>query len=58
MPIVQMESYSENPWYRVLEQGMLFLLALNWNISEKTFSCVKTKTNSNFAVKLAERSNR
>ena len=34
---------------------MLFLLALKWNLEEKAFSSVKTKTNSNFAVKLAER---
>ena len=36
---------------------MLFLLALKWNLWEKAFSNVKTKTNPNFAVKLAGRSN-
>ena len=36
---------------------MLFLLALKWNLKEKMFSSVKTKTNPNFYVKLAERSN-
>ena len=30
---------------------MLFLLALEWNLWEKAFSCVQTKPNSNFAVK-------
>ena len=34
---------------------MLFLLVLKSNLSEKAFSCVKTKTNSNFAEKLLER---
>ena len=36
---------------------MLFLLALKWNLKEKAFSSVKAKTNSNFVVKLAKRSN-
>ena len=34
---------------------MLLLLALKWNLLEKAFSCVTTKTNSNFAVKLVEK---
>ena len=37
---------------------MLFLSTLKWNLSENSFSCVKAKTNSNFAKKPAERSNR
>ena len=41
-----------------LEETTLLLLALNWNLQEKVFFCVKTKTNSNFAEKLAQRSNR
>ena len=36
---------------------MLFLLVLKWSLKVKVFSCGKTKTNSNFPVKLAERSN-
>ena len=36
---------------------MLFLLALKWKLSKKLFSNVKTKTNSSFAVKVAERGN-
>ena len=42
----------------ILKESMLFLLALKWNIYEKAFSCVKTKTN--FCTKPcwnAERSN-
>ena len=35
---------------------MVFLLALKWNLCELGFSCVKTKTNSHFAVKFFERS--
>ena len=45
------------PWYRFLEESMLFLLALKWKLWEKVFSNVKTKINSNFAVKVTERSN-
>ena len=40
-----------------LEEPMLFVLALKWKLQEKVFSSVKIKTNSNFAVKLAEWSN-
>ena len=29
----------------ILKEPMLFLLALKWNLYEKVFSCVKTKTN-------------
>ena len=32
MPIFQMEDYFGNPWYRFLEESMLFLLALKWNL--------------------------
>ena len=38
------------------DRHMLFLLALKWNLYEKAFSSVKTKTNPNFVLKLAERS--
>ena len=37
MQISQMEGSFENP--------MLFLLALKWNLYEKAFPCIKTKTN-------------
>ena len=57
MPISQTESYFENPWFHFLEEPVLFLLVLNWNLLEKALSCFKTKTNSNSAVKPAERSN-
>ena len=40
-----------------LEEPFLFLLALKWNLYQKAFFNVKTKTNPNFFVKLAERSN-
>ena len=33
---------------------MIFLLALKWSLKKKGFSRFKTKTNSNFAVKLGE----
>ena len=46
----------ENPYYRFLEESMLLLLALKWNLWDKACSCVKTKTNPNFAVKVGERS--
>ena len=36
--------------------GMFFLFPLKWNLYKKSFSSVKTKTSSNVAVKLAERS--
>ena len=54
MPISQTEGYFKNLQYSFLEKPMIFLLALKWNLLEKTFSCVKTKTNSNFTVSLAE----
>ena len=38
----------------ILKEPMLFLLALKWNLYKKAFYCVKTKTNSVFARKLAE----
>ena len=41
--------YFENPWFHFLEESILFLLALKWKFYEKTFSNVKTKTNSNLA---------
>ena len=50
----------ENPQYCFLEKLMLFLLALKWNLFFffwKAFSHVKTKANSNIAVKLTEMSN-
>ena len=53
-PISQMEDYFKNPWYHFLEEPVLFLLALKWNLFEKVLSCVKTKANSTFAINLAE----
>ena len=32
MPISQMEGYFESPQYLFLEEPMLFLLALKWNL--------------------------
>ena len=32
MPISQKEGYFENPYYRFLEEAMLFLMALKWNL--------------------------
>ena len=32
MSISQAESYLENPWYRFLEETMLSLLGLKWNL--------------------------
>ena len=32
MPISQTKGYFENPSYRFLEEPMLFLLALKWNL--------------------------
>ena len=32
MPISQMEGYFENPYYHFLEEPMLLLLALKWNL--------------------------
>ena len=58
MRISETEGYFESLWCRFVEEPMLFLLVLKYNLSEKGFSCVKTKTNSNFAVKVSERSNR
>ena len=40
-----------------MEEFMLILLALKWNLYKIAFSSVKTKTNPNFAVKRGERSN-
>ena len=57
MPISQTDGYFENTQYHFLEEPLLFLLALKWILLEKAFSSVKTKTNPNFAVKLARRSN-
>ena len=57
MLISQTEGYFKNPKYRFLEESMLFLLSLKWNLCEKAFSSVKTKTNPHFVVKLSERSN-
>ena len=54
MPISKTNGYFENP----REKPMLFLLALKWHLWENAFSSIKTKTNLNFGVKLAERKNR
>ena len=32
MPISQIEGYFENPYYHFLEEPMLLLLALKWNL--------------------------
>ena len=56
MPISQTEDYFKISQYRFLEEPMLFLLALKWNLQEKALSSVTEKTNTNFAVKLVERS--
>ena len=50
MPISQTEGFFENPYYCFLEEPMLFLLAWKWNLKEKAFSSVKTKTNPNVAI--------
>ena len=56
MLISSTDSYFQNPYYGFLEEPIFFLLALKRNLDELRFSCVKTKTNSHFAVKFAERS--
>ena len=40
---------------RFLEAPVLFLLDLKWNLYDKAFVCVKTKTNAYFAVKVVEK---
>ena len=57
MPISQMEGFFWKFLVLLFKKIMFFLLALKSNLLEKTFPSVKTKTNSNFAVKLAERIN-
>ena len=32
MPISQTEGYFENPWYRILEEPVFFLLGLRWSL--------------------------
>ena len=32
MPISETEGYFENPYYRFLEEPMLFLLVLKWDL--------------------------
>ena len=39
LPISQTEDYFKNLWYRFLEERMLILLALKWNLLEQAFSC-------------------
>ena len=39
LPISQTEYYFKNLWYRFLEERMLILLALKWNLLEQAFSC-------------------
>ena len=53
MPISKTGGYIENPLYCFLEESLLFLLGLKWNLYKKAFSSVKIKTNRNFTVKLA-----
>ena len=57
MPMSQTEGEFENHWYPFLEEPMLFLLIVKSKLSEKAFSNVKTKTNTNFAVKLTKKGN-
>ena len=40
-PTAQTKGCFENPWYLFLEEPLLFLLALKWNLWEDAFSCVK-----------------
>ena len=54
MRISQTESYFENPYYRFVENSMLFLLALKQKLLEKAFSCIKKKINPDFAVRFFE----
>ena len=57
MAISQMEGYLQNPYHCFSEEHVLFLLALKLNLKDKTFFCVKIKNNSNYTIKVAERSN-
>ena len=44
MPISHAEGYFENLLYRPLEEPMLFLLALKWNLKEtKRFPVLRQK---------------
>ena len=43
MPISQTEGYFKNGYYRFLEEPMLFLLALKWNLLEKRFPVLRQK---------------
>ena len=54
MPICQTEVYVE--W--ILEEFILFLLALKWSPKKEHFPVLKQKTSSNFAVKFSEKNNR
>ena len=55
MPISQTEGFLKTPSTVLLMNLCSFLCSLKWNLWEKASSCVKTKTNSDFAVKVAER---
>ena len=57
MSISQTEGCLENHLYCLLEEPMLFLLALKLNLLEKVLSSVETKTKPNLVVKLAGMSN-
>ena len=35
MPVSQTDGYFENPWYGLLEEPLLFRLALKWNLKKK-----------------------
>ena len=50
MPISQTEGYFRNPYYPFSEELVLFLLGSKWNLSEKAFFSVKTKSNPNLAT--------
>ena len=51
-------NYDIKTWWSLLEKPVLFLLPLKWNLLDKAFYWVKTKTYPNFAVKVGGRSNR
>ena len=57
MSISQTKGCLEKHLYCLLEEPMLFLLALKLNLLEKVLSSVETKTKPNLVVKLAGMSN-
>ena len=49
------EGYFLNPYSQFLEAPVPFLLDFKWNLYNKAFVCVNTKTNAYFAVKVVEK---